>query len=111
MDEWEINAFPIETASQGPIHRFLNVLFCFFNFKVYGQDTQDGCSLYIPCSTSACFTYTLLTCLTFLHPCPRLQLMTVLALDQNISTLIAYQRGSEEQPAPLLVSLVTNEPT
>ena len=36
------------------------------------------CSLYIPYSTSACFTYTLLTGLTFLHTSFRTQLVTVL---------------------------------
>ena len=36
-----------------------------------------SCSLYISCWTSACFTSTLLTCLTFLHTCPWPQLMIV----------------------------------
>lgn len=53
-----------------------------------------SCSV-IPCSTCACFTYRLLTGLTFLHTCPRSQLMTVLALDQNISDKIAeVSKGS-----------------
>ena len=57
-----------------------------------------SCSLYIPCPNRACFTYTLLTWGTFLCTCPKPQLMT------------AYQRGGEWL-APLLVSLVTNDPT
>ena len=54
-------------------------------------------SLYIPCPNRACFTYTLLTWLTFLCTCPKPQLIT------------AYQRGGEWL-APLLVSLVTMSP-
>ena len=53
-------------------------------------------------------------CLLHLHsthltdfPTARLQLTTVLALDQNISTRTAYHRGSKGH-ARLLVSLVTN---
>ena len=38
------------------------------------------------------------------------QLMIVLTLDQNISIIITYQSGHEGH-APLLVSLVTDEPT
>lgn len=68
-----------------------------------------SCSLYISCLTSACFTYTLLRRVTFLHTCPMPQPMTVLALEQNIATLIAYQRDGENHVA-LLVSLVTDEP-
>ena len=34
-----------------------------------------SCSLYIPCRTSACFTYTIFTWLTFLHTCLRPQLL------------------------------------
>ena len=58
-------------------------------------------------------------CLLYLHPIhmtdlpkylPRPQLVTVLTLDQNISTMRAYQRGGEGH-GPLLVSLVTDEPT
>lgn len=52
----------------------------------------------------------LLTGLTFLHTCPRPQLMITLALDQDISSKIAYQGGSEGRD-PLQVSLVTDEPT
>ena len=37
-----------------------------------------SCSLYIPCPTRACFVYTLLTWLNFLHICPRPQLVIVL---------------------------------
>ena len=37
-----------------------------------------SCSLYIPCLTSACFTYTLLTWLTFLLTGPSPQLVIVL---------------------------------
>ena len=55
-----------------------------------------SCLVYIPCPTSACFTCTLLTWLTFLHTCPRTQLV------------IAYQTGGEGH-ASLLVSLVTND--
>ena len=60
-----------------------------------------------------------LQCLLHLHPIhvtdlptylPLPQLVIVLALDQNISTEIAYQRA-HEGCAPLLVSLVTEEPT
>ena len=69
-----------------------------------------SCSPSIPCLTSACFAWTLLTWLTFLHPCSRPQLLIALALDQSISTLIGYHRGGEE-PALLLISLVTSEPT
>ena len=54
-------------------------------------------SLYIPCPNRACFTYTLLTWLTFLCTCPKTQLIT------------AYQRGGEWL-APVLVSLVTMSP-
>ena len=57
-----------------------------------------SCSLYIPCSASACFTHTQLTKLTFPHSCPRPQLITILALDQN--SQLAYQKGSENH-APL----------
>ena len=39
-----------------------------------------SCPLYIPCPTSACFVYTLLTRLIFLSACPRPQL--VIASDQ-----------------------------
>ena len=37
----------------------------------------------IPCSTSAYFTCTLFTWLTFLHTCPRSQVWLVVALGQN----------------------------
>ena len=37
-----------------------------------------SCSLYIPCLTSACFTYILSSGLTFLCTCPRPQLVIVL---------------------------------
>lgn len=50
---------------------------------LYGQATQDGFSLYISCLTGACFTYTQLIRLIFLHIHPRPQLMTVLDLNQN----------------------------
>lgn len=63
---------------------------------VYGWTTQDGSSLCIRCMTSACFTYTLFTCLTFLHTCPKPQPVTVLI------------KGAVRS---LLVSLVTKEPT
>ena len=49
-----------------------------------------SCSLYIPCPTTACLTFILLTWLTFLHPCPRPQLVIVLI-------------RSSEGRAPLLV--------
>ena len=52
-----------------------------------------------PCLTSACFTYTFLTRLTFLHTCPRPQLVIVLIKE--------VERG---MPA-LLVPVVTDEPT
>ena len=55
------------------------------------------CSLYIPCWTTAYFTYTLLTGLTYLCTCPRLQLVIVL-----IKGAVRGMPG---------VSLVTNEPT
>ena len=41
---------------------------------------------------------------------PPPQLVIVLTLDQTVSTGITNQRGDEGHP-PLLVSLVTNEPT
>lgn len=63
---------------------------------VDGWTTQDGSSLYIRCVTSACFTYTLFTCLTFLHTCPKPQPVTVLI---------------EGEVRSLIVSLVTKEPT
>ena len=56
-----------------------------------------SCSLYIPCPTSACFTYTLLTCLTFLCTFLRPQLVIVIVK--------GVVRGLP------LVALVTNEPT
>ena len=37
-----------------------------------------SCSQSVPCSTNVCFTYTQLTWLTFLHTCPRPQLVIVL---------------------------------
>ena len=37
-----------------------------------------SCSQYTPCPTSACFSYILLTWLTFLRTCPRPQLVIVL---------------------------------
>lgn len=55
-----------------------------------------SCSLYILCLTCACFTFTLLSWLTFQGTCPWPQLV------------ITCQRSSEGC-APLLVSLVTNE--
>ena len=42
------------------------------------------------------FDYTLFTRLTFLYTCPRPQIIIVVALNLSISTMIAYQRGSEE---------------
>lgn len=45
--------------------------------------------------------------LTSLHTCLRPQLSIALALDQNISTRLAYQ-GGDEGHAPLLVLLVTD---
>ena len=77
-------------------------------------------SLSIPCLNHACFTYTLLTRLTCslnqslicrcLHTCPRPHSVTVLIFKSELSTKIASQRDGEGR-APLLVSLVTSEPT
>ena len=77
-----------------------------------------SCPLYTPCSTSSCFTYTLLSQLTFLlnhravsvTPLHHLPLLViVLIFDQKVSTMIVYQRGSEGH-APLPISLVISEP-
>ena len=54
--------------------------------------------LYISCLTSACFIYILPTWLTFLHTYSRSQLVIVLT------------KGAVRY-SPLLVSLVTKEPT
>ena len=58
-----------------------------------------SCSLYIPCWTSTCFIFILHTWLTFLCTCLRPQLVIVLI------------KGVVRGHAPLLVSLVTNEPS
>ena len=62
-------------------------------------------SLYNPGWTSAFFTYTLLTWLTFLCTCTRSQLM----IGVTLVTRIAYQKGSKS--TRLLVFLVTSELT
>ena len=58
-----------------------------------------SCSLYIPCWTSTCFILILCTWLTFLCICLSPQLVIVLI------------KGVVRGHAPLLVSLVTNEPS
>ena len=83
------------------IHSLIQNLFIEHLSYVYWPATQDGCSFALcttPAQTSACFTSTLCIWLIFLSTCPRPQLG------------MAYQWGGEG-PAPLLVSLVTNEPT
>ena len=62
--------------------------------------------LLIPCLLQLLPTHTTDHPSNLLQP----QLMIVLTLDQSISIIITYQRGHERH-APLLVSLVTNEPT
>ena len=59
----------------------------------------SSCSLCLPCSTCPRFSYISLTWLTFLHTCPRPQLLTILS------------KGAVRGCAILLVSLVTEEST
>ena len=87
-------------------------LFAFFSIaSVCGQAPQDGFSLALcispawPVDIHLHPTHT-----TDLDTCPRPQLMTVLALGQNSTLLSSYQRVGEDW-APLVVSLVTDEPT
>lgn len=59
---------------------------------VYGQATQDDCSLH-PTQNSIYFTYTLLTGQTFLPTCPS-KLVTFLVFESRLH-LIVNQTGSE----------------
>ena len=63
---------------------------------MYGQATQDDCSLalYIPCPTSTPYAHDWLFSVPV--PGPRFDLL--------------YQRLGKE-PVPLLLSMITNEPT
>ena len=92
VEDWH-RFFPIASRRNQP---------CWLLRSLYGQGTQDSCSLTLcqpPCLTSACFNCILSTSLTFLHTCLRPQLVIVLT------------KGAVRGQAPSWDSLVTNEPT
>ena len=75
---------------------------CLQRGQLYGQATQDGCSLAL-CTCQAMLSQ----CLLHLHAAHRTDLPIYLP---KAPTSDCYQRGSEAH-APLPVSLVTDEPT